>query len=162
MLGRLNRQGGGLNSSPWRVSLDRLVFGGIEMTTELYWLTLTVLMTALLWVPYILDRFITRGIWKTIGETRLDIADQSSWAQRASKAHQNAIENLAIVVPAVLIAHALGLSTPVTQSAVMVYFFARLVHYIAYLGAIPVLRTVTFLTGWGAQIAIILTILGWI
>jgi uncharacterized MAPEG superfamily protein len=132
------------------------------MTTELYWLTLTVLMTALFWVPYILDRFVTRGIWKTIAETKLDIADQSVWAQRAAKAHQNAVENLAIIVPAVLIAHALSVSTPVTQTAVMVYFFARLIHFITYLFAIPVLRTVAFLTGWGAQIAIILTILGWI
>ena len=31
------------------------------MPKELYWLTLTALMTGLLWVPYILDRIMVRG-----------------------------------------------------------------------------------------------------
>jgi hypothetical protein len=31
------------------------------MTTELYWMTLTVFMTALFWVPYVLDRYVVRG-----------------------------------------------------------------------------------------------------
>ena len=31
------------------------------MTTELYWMMLAVLMTALFWVPYVLDRYIVRG-----------------------------------------------------------------------------------------------------
>ena len=31
------------------------------MPKELYWLTLTALMTALLWVPDILDRIMVRG-----------------------------------------------------------------------------------------------------
>jgi hypothetical protein len=40
------------------------------MTTELYWLTLTVLMTALFWVPYFLDRVAVRGMWSTISGTQ--------------------------------------------------------------------------------------------
>ncbi len=34
---------------------------GGDMSKELYWLTLTAAMTALLWVPYILDRIMVRG-----------------------------------------------------------------------------------------------------
>jgi hypothetical protein len=33
------------------------------MSTELFWLTLTVAMTGLFWVPYILDRITVRGSW---------------------------------------------------------------------------------------------------
>jgi hypothetical protein len=32
------------------------------MTAELYWLTLTALLTALMWVPYILNRIAVQGL----------------------------------------------------------------------------------------------------
>ena len=32
------------------------------MTKELLWLTLTVILTGLMWVPYILDRVMVRGL----------------------------------------------------------------------------------------------------
>ena len=32
------------------------------MTKELMWLTLTIILTGLLWVPYILDRAMVRGL----------------------------------------------------------------------------------------------------
>ena len=133
------------------------------MTTELYWMTLTVLMTALFWVPYVLDRYVVRGIWPALGDTKAETgAPHSAWAQRAIRAHQNAVENLAIFVPAVLAAALLQISTPVTKAAVVVYFFARLGHFVVYSAGVPVLRTLAFAAGWAAQILILLTILGWI
>ena len=36
------------------------------MTTELYWLTLTALMTALFWVPYVLNRMVMNGLLGTL------------------------------------------------------------------------------------------------
>lgn len=132
------------------------------MTPELYWLTLTTLMTALFWLPYILDRIFVRGLITAItGTTAERTDDQSEWAQRAIRAHTNAIENLAIMAPAVLVAHALSISTPMTQSAVMVYFFARLVHYFVYTAGIPVVRTLAFAAGMLCQLAVLLAILGW-
>ncbi|MBI1207359.1 MAG: MAPEG family protein [Azospirillum sp.] len=133
------------------------------MTTELYWLTLTVLMTALFWVPYILDRLAVRGVWPALSDTRPEGGGPHSlWAQRAIRAHQNAVENLAIFVPAVLIAHVLAVSTPATRMAVVVYFFARLVHFLVYTAGIPVGRTLAFAVGWAAQIVILISILGWL
>jgi len=32
------------------------------MSRELMWLTLTVILTGLLWIPYILDRILVRGL----------------------------------------------------------------------------------------------------
>ena len=133
------------------------------MTTELYWLTLTVLMTALFWVPYILDRIGVRGLITAItGTVPETVDDQSMWAQRAIKAHQNAVENLAVIVPVVLIAHVLNVSTAVTQTAIVVYFFARLVHFRVYTAGIPVIRTLAFATGCACQMAFIAAILGWV
>lgn len=133
------------------------------MTTELYWLTLTALMTALFWLPYILDRIMVRGLITAItGTTAERTDDQSEWAQRAIRAHTNAIENLAIMAPAVLVAHVVGISTPLTQTAVMVYFFARLVHYLVYTFGIPVVRTLAFAAGLLCQLSVLLAILGWV
>ena len=133
------------------------------MTTELYWLTLTVLMTALFWVPYILDRLAVRGIWPALSDTKPEGGGPHSlWAQRAIRAHQNAVENLVIFVPAVLIAHLLNISTPATRMAVVIYFLARLVHFLVYLAGIPVVRTLAFAVGWAAQIVVLASILHWI
>lgn len=133
------------------------------MTTELYWMTLTVLMTALLWLPYILDRMAVRGVAATVTDTKPETGSPHSlWAQRAIKAHANAVENLAIFVPAVLTAHVLNISTPATRMAASVYFFARLVHFIVHTAGVPVVRTLAFAVGWGAQIVIIASVLRWI
>jgi uncharacterized MAPEG superfamily protein len=45
---------------------------------------------------------------------------------------------------------------------VVVYFFARLAHYVVYSAAIPAARTLTFTAGWLAQIVLIASILRWI
>jgi uncharacterized MAPEG superfamily protein len=133
------------------------------VTTELYWLTLTVLMTALFWVPYILDRLAVRGIWPALSDTRPEGGGPHSlWAQRAIRAHQNGVENLAIFVPAVLVAHLLNISTQATRTAVVVYFLARLIHFFVYTAGVPVVRTLAFAVGWAAQIVLLASILHWI
>ena len=131
------------------------------MTPEIYWMTLTVLLTAVLWLPYVLDRMVVRGLWPAFAGT-VPEASRSLWAQRATRAHENAVENLVVFVPAVLTAHALGISTPATRAAAAVYFFARLTHVLVYTAGVPVARTLAFTAGWLAQIVILASILRWI
>lgn len=133
------------------------------MTKELYWLTLTVLMTALFWLPYVLDRMVVRGLMGTMSAAVPESGKpQSTWAQRAKSAHWNAVENLAIFAPAVLTAHLLGISTNGTQFAVVLYFLARFAHFIVYTLGLPVVRTLAFTAGWIAQIIVLISILKWI
>ena len=132
------------------------------MTTELYWLILTALMTALLWVPYVLNRMVMNGLGGTLAGGAPDSNTLSAWAQRASRAHTNAVENLAIFAPIVLTAHVLNISNGATKTAVVVYFFARLLHFVVYSAGIPAARTLAFTGGWLAQIAVIASILRWI
>jgi uncharacterized MAPEG superfamily protein len=130
------------------------------MTTELYWLTLTVFVTSLFWVPYILDRMVVRGVWGTLSAAIPETGTpQSGWAQRAIRAHYNAVENLAIFAPAVLVAHLLGISNPATRFAAVLYFGARLVHFVVYTAEIAVLRTLAFTVGWIAQMIVLASIL---
>ena len=93
---------------------------------------------------------------------RLTAAAFRSGLSAPIRAHANAVENLAIFAPVVLTAHVLGISNAATKAAVVVYFFARLLHFVVYSAGIPAARTLTFTAGWLAQIAIIASILRWI
>lgn len=130
------------------------------MSFELTWLVYTVLLTSLLWIPYILNRIAVRGLMPALGYPSADTPPHAPWAERAMKAHANAVENLVLFAPVVLAAHAVGLSTPVTRNAVVIFFVARAAHYLAYTLGVPVLRTLVFAVAWGAVLALTLALLG--
>jgi len=121
------------------------------MKTELLYLVCITLLTALMWVPYILDRMAARGILDTVGYPD-NPKPQSAWAKRMMSAHSNAIENLVIFAALVLAANAAGVSNGTTVLACAVYFWARVVHFIAYTFAWPWIRTLAFVLGFVAQI----------
>jgi uncharacterized MAPEG superfamily protein len=123
------------------------------MKTELQYLVYVTILTGLFWVPYVLDRFATRGIPSTVGYPE-NPPPQSPWARRLMKAHANAVENLVVFAALVLAAQAAGVSNGTTAAAAMVYFWARVVHPIAYALAVPWLRTLAFTVGFFAQAAI--------
>ncbi len=130
------------------------------MTTELYWLTLTVLMTALMWLPYIINRMLEQGIsfamWDPQGETKTAVI----WAERMTRAHKNAVENLFIFAPLVLTLQLTDLSNELTALACIMYFFSRLTHYIVFSLGIPLLRIFAFMTSVIAQFILAFTLLG--
>ena len=130
------------------------------MSFELKWLMYTVLLTGLLWIPYILNRVMVRGLIPALGNPSPHDKPHSPWAERALKAHNNAVENLVLFAPAVLAVHSLGISTPLTHKAVVIYFIARLAHYIIYVLGMPVLRTVLFAVSLMAIFALALSALG--
>ena len=130
------------------------------MSKELYWLTLTAAMTALLWVPYILDRIMIRGPAGATANPSPDDKPQSAWAVRMMAAHVNAVENLVVFAPLVLTAQALNIHTATTAFACAFYFWCRLAHVAVYTAGIPVARTLAFAGGWIAQITLVLAIFG--
>ena len=130
------------------------------MSRELMWLTLTVILTGLMWVPYILDRTMKRGLMGAMANPTRNDKPQSPWAMRLYFAHTNAVENLVIFAPLVLILDAMGHSTESTVIACAVYFWARLAHAIIYALGIAVLRTLAFTVGFLAQAALVLAIFG--
>lgn len=123
------------------------------MKTELFYLVCVTLLTGLLWVPYILDRVAVWGLIPAVGYPDTP-KPQSPWARRLMKAHANAVENLVIFAALVLAAHALGVSNNAIASAAIVYFWARLVHALAYTFAVPWVRTLAFTVGFFAQAVI--------
>jgi len=130
------------------------------MSGELQWLTWTVILTGVLWVPYILDRIMVRGLMGAMANPSPADKPQSPWAQRLQKAHLNAVENLVIFATLVLTLNVLHHSTESTVLACAVYFWARLVHAVVFMLGIPVVRTLAFAVGFAAQVALVLAVFG--
>ena len=129
------------------------------MTRELFWLTLTVILTGLLWVPYVLNRIMVRGLFPAMANPSRTDKPQTEWANRLMFAHDNAIENLIVFAPLVLILQAADISTPTTVLACAVYFWSRVVHLVVYTLGLPIFRTLAFFVGFVAQAVLAVAIL---
>lgn len=130
------------------------------MTKEMAWLTYTVILTGVLWIPYIIDRAMVRGLMGSMANPSPALAPQSPWAVRLQAAHYNGVENLVVFAPLVLILHALNTSTGATVLACAVFFWARLAYTVIYTLGIPGLRTLAFAVGFVCQVVLALAILG--
>ena len=128
------------------------------LTPELFWLTLTVILTGLLWIPYILNRSMVRGLSSAMGNPVPGAKPHAPWATRLMFAHDNAVENLVIFAPLVLILAEIDYSTKWTVWACAVYFWARVAHLVVYTLGLPVFRTLAFTVGFLAQAVLALAI----
>jgi|SRR6185437_5866683 uncharacterized MAPEG superfamily protein len=130
------------------------------LTPELFWLTLTVILTGILWIPYIVNRAQVRGLSGTMANPTRDAKPHTPWATRLMFAHDNAVENLVVFVPLVLILNEIDYSTKWTVYATAVYFWSRVAHLIVYTLGLPVFRTLAFVVGFLAQAVLALAIFG--
>ena len=120
------------------------------MNTALFYLALITAFTGILWLPYVLDRIIVRGLMDAVGYPD-NPKPQSPWAQRLMKAHVNAVENLVVFATLILLAHALSIPSAAIATAAVVYFWARVVHAVSYTLGVPWVRTLSFAAGFCAQ-----------
>src|SRR6188768_1982638 len=102
------------------------------MTRELFWLTMTVILTGVMWIPYVHNRCQIRGLTGAMANPSRKDKPHSEWATRMMFAHDNAVENLIIFAPLVLILSQLDYSTKWTALACAVYFWSRVAHLIVY------------------------------
>jgi uncharacterized MAPEG superfamily protein len=117
-----------------------------------------VILTGAMWLPYVLNRVMVRGVAGAMANPSRSDKPQAPWATRMMFAHENAAENLVVFATLVLILHTLDYSTKWTVLACAIYFWARLAHAIVYTLGIPVVRTLAFLVGFGAQAMLVLAI----
>ena len=124
----------------------------MKPTPELYLLALVAAVTALMWIPYTAARLFTLGPARTLGNPDPAFPSGPAWADRARRAHANAVENLAVFAPLVVVAALVGVSGPATILASKVYLGARLTHYVVYVAGVPVVRTLAFAVGFVATL----------
>lgn len=128
--------------------------------SELYWLALVTVATSLMWVPHILQLIAQEGLFQAVYDPSREIPHKAAWAQRARRAHWNAVENLAVFAPLAILVAMTGSGTATTAATAAVFFFARIGHFIVYTLAVPVARVLLFAVGWACQMALALTLFG--
>jgi len=128
------------------------------MTNELMSLAWVLALSLAMWVPYVLNLIMVRGVVDAVGYPEQP-KPLAPWATRMKAAHYNAVENLVVFSALVLALHVAGISTAATVLACKAYFWARAVHLVAYTFAIPWLRTLAFLAGWACMVALLLALL---
>jgi len=120
------------------------------MTTELFYLLLTAILTGVLWIPVVIGYVLSRGPLKPSDYKVAPTSPLPAWVNRANRAQMNAVENLATFAPVVLIAHAVQVSTSVTVMSAAVYFYARAAHAVVHITGFSLFmaRTVLFTIAW--------------
>ena len=124
------------------------------MTSELSSLIWVVALSAIMWVPYILNTIMVRGLVNAMGYPD-DPKPLAPWAARMKAAHYNAVENLVVFATLVLVLNAAGISNETTVFACEIYFWARLVHYIVFTVGVPWVRTLSFAVSWVCSVTLL-------
>jgi uncharacterized MAPEG superfamily protein len=120
------------------------------MTTDLAFLSYTALLTAALWIPYVVSQVLTNG--PLAPPNYVDPAQRPVplWGQRANRTHLNAVEAFAPFAALVIIAHLSGKVNGMTIFWIQFFFWMRVVHAVVFLFAIPYVRTLVFTLGFVA------------
>ena len=119
------------------------------MTTDLWYLALTAMLTAALWIPYIACQVMTNGALSPTEYADPKPRPVPLWGERANRAHLNAVESFAPFAALVIVAQIAGKANAMTAFWAANFFWLRLAHAIVFWAAIPYLRTVLFTLGFG-------------
>jgi uncharacterized MAPEG superfamily protein len=118
------------------------------MSTDLKYLALTAILTATLWIPYVVAQVKTNGPLKPenyIDPTPRPLPD---WGKRANRTYVNAVETFAPFAALVIVAHLAGKANAMTAFWATCYFWLRLAHAVVFLLGFPLVRTVLFTLGY--------------
>jgi uncharacterized MAPEG superfamily protein len=121
------------------------------MTTELRWLVYTALLAGSLWIPFIIGVNTTNFPGKDQLFIRPpDHSTMPPWVHRSLRAHQNLLEQLLPFSVIVLIGAIAGVSTPVTVTCSIIFFWLRVAHAIGMISGLArlPLRPMLYLSGW--------------
>ena len=118
------------------------------MSTELKYLALTAMLTASLWIPYVVAQVTNNGML-----TPQNYADPTPrplplWGRRADRVYINAVETFAPFAALVLLIHIAGKENATTALLTMAFFWLRVAHAVVYWAAIPFIRTLVFTLGF--------------
>ena len=128
------------------------------MTSELMSLSWVLALQLVMWIPYILNMIMVRGLVNAVGYPE-NPPPLAPWAERMKAAHYNSVENLVVFATLVLMLNAVGVTNDNTVLACSVYFWARVAHLLLYTFAVPWGRTLAFAVAWLCQVVLLLQVL---
>jgi uncharacterized MAPEG superfamily protein len=118
------------------------------MTTDLKYLAFTAILTAALWIPYVVCQVMTNGFLKPANYVDPAVRPMPLWGERAHRAYLNSVEVFAPFAALVIVAQIAGKADAMTAFWAMAFFWLRLAHAVVYWAAIPYIRTLVFTLGF--------------
>jgi len=124
------------------------------MTPDLKYLAYTAILTASLWIIYVVSQVVTNGFLQPVNYRDPTARPVPFWGKRADRAYLNAVEVFAPFAALVIIAQIAGKADAMTAFWAMFFFWMRLAHAVVYWFAIPYIRTLVFTLGYVAVVGI--------
>jgi uncharacterized MAPEG superfamily protein len=118
------------------------------MSPELKYLALTAMLTASLWIPYIVAQVVTNGFLSPQNYVDPTPRPVPLWGKRAERAYMNAVETFAPFAALVVLIQLTGKADSMTAFWAMSYFWLRVAHAIVFWAAIPYIRTIAFVLAY--------------
>jgi uncharacterized MAPEG superfamily protein len=118
------------------------------MTTDLRYLAYTAILTAALWIPYVVCQVMTNGFLGAPNYVDPTARPVPLWGKRADRTYLNAVETFAPFAALVIVAQLAGKADAMTAFWATCFFWLRLAHAVVYLLAIPYIRTLIFTLGF--------------
>ncbi len=118
------------------------------MSTDLKYLAFTAMLTAALWIPYVVAQVMTNGSLKPENYADPTQRPLPLWGKRADRAYLNAVETFAPFATLVILIQLAGRANATTAFLTMSFFWLRVVHAVVYWTAIPYIRTIVFTLGF--------------
>jgi uncharacterized MAPEG superfamily protein len=118
------------------------------MTTDLKYLAFTAMLTAALWIPYIVCQVMTNGFLAPGNYVDPSPRPVPLWGQRANRVYGNAVEVFAPFAALVIVAQLAGKADAMTAFWSMCFFWLRVAHAAVYWLAVPYVRTLVFTLGF--------------
>ncbi len=116
------------------------------MTLELTFLAATGFLQFTLLTAHGVFLSLTAGMAWGIGRRDKPI-ESSDLGRRIERTIINNMESLGVFIPLVITIQIAGFSTALTEASSAIYFSARVAFAVLYLGNIPYVRTIAWLTG---------------
>ena len=123
------------------------------MSADLTYLAYTAMLTAALWIPYVIAQVKTNGPLSPQNYADPTPRPLPPWGRRADRVYLNAVETFAPFAALVVVAHLAGKGDSVGVWA-MAFFWLRVAHALVYWLAIPFVRTLIFTAGFICVIGI--------
>ena len=120
------------------------------MTSDLTYLALTAILTAALWIPYVIAQVTTNGFLTPANYVDPTPRPLPPWGKRADRTYLNAVESFAPFAALVIVAHLAGKADAMTAFWAMSFFWLRVAHALVYLLGIAYVRTIVFTLGFVA------------
>jgi uncharacterized MAPEG superfamily protein len=124
------------------------------MTTDLRYLAYTAILTAALWIPYVVAQVMTNGFLAAPNYIDPTPRPVPLWGKRAERTYLNAVEVFAPFAALVIVAQIAGKANAMTAFWTISFFWLRLAHAVVYLLGVPYVRTVIFTLGFVCVVGI--------